>query len=344
MPGAAQRGASANFAASVGAAQDGRTMVKQGSFFQRLKERFGSGSGVRVDSTGSSGASGGSGPAAAGKPAGKVATSTSVPPPAARPTPVQRVEPERALRDLASEPNVDVRSSRKMSDREEAMAALGTHFQELTSLLRGSQARVDDQLSQIVAATGALVQLPTLGQQQLDTLRALSSQMERQNVLGEQLASTMARLPNLLENVETALARAAATDERTSETVREFQATMDRIHSAMGQMVQHGEQHVRTAQQLAEKRDGELKELATGIASSQRAAVGELKDAAASGMKTLERSHDEALASLRRTHEDQSNRLQHVVREHAGWNRAVLAGIGLVVLGIGALIALQLFR
>jgi hypothetical protein len=257
---------------------------------------------------------------------------------------VQRVEPERALRDLASEPNVDVRSSRKMSDREEAMTALGTHFHELTTLLRGSQARVDDQLSKIVAATGALVQLPTLGQQQLDTLRALSTQMERQNVLGEQLATTMARLPNLLENVETALARAAATDERTSETVREFQATMDRIHSAMGQMVQHGEQHVRTAQQLAEKRDGELKELATGIASSQRAAVGELKEAAATGMKTLERSHDEALASLRRTHEDQSNRLQQVVREHAGWNRAVLAGIGLVVLGIGALIALQLFQ
>lgn len=311
-------------------------MVKQGSFFQRLKERFGSGSGVRVEA--------GGGQAPAGKSAAGKATSTSVPPPAVRPTPVQRVEPERAARELASEAPAEVRSSRKMNDREEAMAALGTHFQELTTLLRGSQARVDDQLSKIVAATGALVQLPTLGQQQLDTLRALSTQMERQNVLGEQLATTMARLPNLLENVETALARAAATDERTSETVREFQATMDRIHSAMGQMVQHGEQHVRTAQQLAEKRDGELKELATGIASSQRAAVGELKDAAASGMKTLERSHDEALASLRRTHEDQSNRLQQVVREHAGWNRAVLAGIGLVVLGIGALIALQLFK
>ncbi|MFN8825120.1 MAG: hypothetical protein ACK501_09145 [Planctomycetota bacterium] len=333
-----QRGALSGFAASVGAAQDGRTMVKQGSFFQRLKDRFGSGSGVRVEA----GGNGGTTPA--GKALGKPATTTSVPPPNLRPTAVQRVEPERAGREVASEAPVDARSTRKMSDREEAMTALGTHFHELTTLLRGSQARVDDQLSKIVAATGALVQLPTLGQQQLDTLRALSTQMERQNVLGEQLATTMARLPNLLENVENALARAAATDERTSETVREFQATMDRIHSAMGQMVQHGEQHVRTAQQLAEKRDGELKDLATGIASSQRAAVGELKEAAATGMKTLERSHDEALASLRRTHEDQSNRLQQVVREHAGWNRAVLAGIGLVVLGIGALIALQLFQ
>lgn len=305
-------------------------MVKQGSFFQRLKERFGSGS-VKVES-GSGAPRPGNG--AAGDKAG-----------AGKP-PLARVEPVRApLREVAPEgPPLDTRSSRKLSDREEAMLALGSHFQELTTLLRGSQARVDDQLGKLVAATGALTQLPTLGQQQLDALRALSAQMERQNSLGEQMASTITRLPTLLENVETALARAAATDERTAATVRDFQSTMDRIHQAMGQMVTHGEQHVRTAQQLAEKRDGELKELASGIADSQRAAVGELKQAAATGMQTLERSHDEALASLRHTHEDQANRLQQVVRDHASWNRAVLAGIGLVVLGIGALIALQLFR
>jgi hypothetical protein len=33
-----------------------------------------------------------------------------------------------------------------------------------------------------------------------------------------------------------------------------------------------------------------------------------------------------------------------VVQEHAGWNRAVLAGVGLVLLGIGALVVLQLVR
>ena len=304
-------------------------MVKQGSFFQRLKERFGSGS-VKVES---------------GSGAPRPGNGASDKPGAGKP-PMARVEPVRApLREVAPEgAPLDARSSRKMSDREEAMLALGSHFQELTTLLRGSQARVDDQLGKLVAATGALTQLPTLGQQQLDTLRALSAQMERQNSLGEQMASTITRLPTLLENVETALARAAATDERTAATVRDFQSTMDRIHLAMGQMVEHGEQHVRTAQQLAEKRDGELKELASGIADTQRAAVGELKQAAASGMQTLGRSHDEALASLRRTHEDQANRLQQVVRDHASWNRAVLAGIGLVVLGIGALIALQLFR
>jgi hypothetical protein len=303
-------------------------MVKQGSFFQRLKDRWGSGSGVRVDARGSSLAKGRSGDLRNGN-----GGNGDVRPGDRASAPVQRVEPERAVaRELPPEP-IEPRSTRKMSDREEAMLALGSHFQELTALLRGSQARVDDQLGKLVGATTALTQLPALGQQQLDTLRALSVQMERQNSLGEQLAGTMTKLPSLLTNVESALARAAATDERTAATVREFQSTMDRIHGAMGQMVQQGEQHVRTAQGLAERRDEELKNLATGIEQSQHRAAAE-----------LQRTTDAGLQTLRQSHEDQSNRLQRIVQEHAGWNRAVLVGIGVVVLGIGGLIALQLFR
>jgi len=317
-------------------------MVKQGSFFQRLKDRFGSGSGVRVE-----GKSATSPQASASRPLPGAARPTTNPstntahgtgPSAApKPVPIPRVEPERMpppLRDLATDfAAAEARTTRKLSDREEAMLALGTHFQELNALLRGSQARTDDQLNQIVAATGALTALPALGQQQLETLRALSTQMERQNSLGEQLATTMTKLPNLMQSVEAALARAAATDERTAATVREFQSTMDRIHLAMGQMVQHGEQHVQTAQQLANKRDDELKNLAVGIEQAQQRAVDELA-----------RSNEASLQSLRRTHEDQSNRLQRVVQEHAGWNRAVLVGIGVLVLGIGALIVLQIVK
>lgn len=277
-------------------------MVKQGSFFQRLKERWGSGSGVRVDRR-----------AAAGDA-----------------VPAQRVD---AGVVRAGEAPVETRSTRKLSDREEAMLALGTHFQELTALLRGSQARVDEQLGKLVGAATTLTQLPALSQQQLEALRALSAQVERQNALGEQLASTMTRLPDLLQNVESALARAAATDERTAATVRDFQSTMDRIHAAMGQMVQHSEQQARSTHQLAERRDQELKNLAEGVQLAQQRAAHELQRAA-----------EESLQTLRRTHEDQSNRLQRVVQEHAGWNRAVLVGIGLVVLGIGAVIALLLFR
>ena len=70
----------------------------------------------------------------------------------------------------------DVRSSRKMSDREEAMLTVGHHFQELATLMRGSQAANDEKLQKIVEATGAI---PALGQQQLAALKSLSQQMEK---------------------------------------------------------------------------------------------------------------------------------------------------------------------
>jgi hypothetical protein len=331
-------------------------MVKQGSFFQRLKERWGSGSGVRVDTRGGldprtaagfgsppkpkpvekPAATGGNGAGAQStqKPAEKPVV---VPPPQPTPPPVQRVEAERQPangRELATEfAPADVRSTRKLSEREEALLAVGTHFQELTTLLRGSQTRMDDQLTKLVMAASSLTTLPALSQQQLEILQKLSTHMERQNALGEQLATTMTVLPSLLKNVEGALARAAATDERTASTVREFQATMDRIHGSMSKMVEHSDTQAKAAQQLAARRDDALQEITKGIEGSQQRAV-----------KELQRTTDESLQALRRTSEDQSNRLQKVVMENATWSRAMLVGIGLVVVGLGALIVLQLVK
>jgi hypothetical protein len=222
---------------------------------------------------------------------------------------------------------VEQRSTRKLTEREEALLAVGGHFQELTAMLRGSQARVDDQLARLVASTSALPQLPTLSQQHLEALRTLAAQMERQNVLGEQLAHAMARLPGMLESVEHALARAAAADERTSAVVRDFQGTLDRVQDAMGRMVAHGEQHVLAAQGLVARRDQEFKDLTEGIQVTQLRAADELHRAAAEGMQ-----------SLRQSHEDQSNRLQRIVQEAAAGNRAVLFGLAmLAILTIGVL-------
>jgi methyl-accepting chemotaxis protein len=290
-------------------------MVNKGSFFQRLKERWGSGSGVKVDAR----------TAVRGQGNGPLRGAESV----------QRVEPVRepnGARELAGTfAAAEAKSTRKLSDREEALLALGTHFQELSTLLRGSHARMDDQLAKLGTAADVLARLPSLSNQQLDLMRAMSGQLERQNALGEQVAKTLGSLPTLLQSVEGALARAAATDERTAATVREFQATMDRIHTSMGQMVEHSSQQAKAAQQLADRRDDAMLDIKNGIEQSNRSAVHE-----------LQRANEDSLESLRRTHEDQSNRLQRVVQEHAGWNKAVLVGIGLVVLGIGALIVLQL--
>ena len=270
-------------------------MVKQGSFLQRLRERMRGP--VRIDATGDG---------AADAP--------------------QMVAAERVAAGGFDGP-VEQRSTRKLTEREEALLAVGGHFQELTAMLRGSQARVDDQLARLVASTSALPQLPTLSQQHLEALRTLAAQMERQNVLGEQLAHAMAWLPGMLESVEHALARAAAADERTSAVVRDFQGTLDRVQDAMGRMVAHGEQHVLAAQGLVARRDQEFKDLTEGIQVTQLRAADELHRAAAEGMN-----------SLRQSHEDQSNRLQRIVQESAAGNRAVLFGLAmLAILTIGVL-------
>lgn len=270
-------------------------MVKQGSFFQRLRERMRGP--VHVDEAGGD------------------------PVDAPQMVATERVGAE------GYDGAVESRTTRKLSEREEALLAVGGHFQELTSMLRGSQARVDDQLARLVSSTSALPQLPALSQQHLEALRTLSAQMERQNVLGEQLAHAMSRLPGMLESVEHALARAAAADERTSAVVRDFQGTLDRVQEAMGRMVAHGEQHVLAAQGLVARRDQEFRDLTEGIQLTQLRAADELHRAAADGMQ-----------ALRQSHEDQSNRLQRIVQESAAGNRAVLFGLALLaILTIGVL-------
>ena len=310
-------------------------MVKQASFFQRLKERWGSSSRVRVDRglssapvTGGSRPNGGSsngGSPNGGSPNGG-SRPAAAPRPSPAPAPAPAVERVPVGRELAEGPPAERRSSRKLSEREEAMLALNSQFQELTALLRGSSDRVDDKLGKLVTATGALSALPAINEQQLAALKSISVHMEKQNALGEQMAASVTKLPAMLESVEKALARAAATDERTAATVREFHTTMDRIHSAMNQQVA-------ATQQLVERKDNAMLDIAKGIETSQENALGKLRE-----------TTDESLKSLRRTHEDQSNRLHKVVEQNATWNRAVLIGLGLAVLGIGALIVLQLVK
>jgi phosphoribosylaminoimidazole-succinocarboxamide synthase len=57
-------------------------------------------------------------------------------------------------------------------------------------------------------------QLPPLSTEQLTLLRAMETQLVRQNELGQQIAGTLQVLPPLLQNVEAALQRAAQSDER----------------------------------------------------------------------------------------------------------------------------------
>src|SRR5262245_45954295 len=298
-------------------------MVKKGSIFSRLAERWRHGSGVKVeDARDASRVEERLGEQRPGERSGEQARAS-----------VSRLE-SRSGRDLpaAGSPG-ELRSTRKLSEREDAMVVLGSHFQELSALLRGVHSRMDGQLGRLVETSTSLQQLPALSNQQLDVLRGMAVQLEKQNILGEQMARTLHGLPQLLQGVETALQRAQQSDERTSATMREFQSTMDRIHASMGRMVDSSEQQARATQSLVSQREESLQQIASGLEQAQRDAVQELRSAADDGMQTL-----------RRSHEDQSNRLQRVVQEHAGWNKAVLAVLGILALGMIASIAMLVVK
>ena len=282
-------------------------MVKKSSIFARLKERWRSGSGMRVE------------PMRRG---GEEVRA-----------PVNRVPNGNGGRELQAGSPGELRSSRKLSEREEASVALSQHFQDIGALLRGVQSRMDKNHDRLDVVADSLGKLPAVSQQQLAMLQQMASHVERQNAVGENLARTLTGLPDLLKNVEQALQRAASTDERTASTVREFQANMERIQTQMGKMVEHSAESAAATRNLAERREQSWTELATNLTEGQQKAVAE-----------LQKANTEGLASLRRSNEDQSTRLHKVVEEHAGWNRAVLAVLGIVLLGMVSILVVLLVR
>lgn len=278
-------------------------MVKKSSIFTRIADRFRTG-GVTVDGE----------HAVDADPANAT---------------VERIEGEV---DVPSS-RVETKPARKLSDREEALVALGAHFQELTALLRSSGARTDERLVQLVERTAHLEPLPGMTQQQVEALRGLSLQMERQNMLGEQIARSLQALPDMLSSVQQALRRAAQTNEQTSATMIEFQGAMDRVQSSVARMAESSEQQAKASQSLAEQR-----------AESMRAISEEMEAAHEQSVRILRTAAEDNLDSLRQSNEDQSNRLVRLVQEHATWNHAMLFVLGVLALGMVALLVVQLVR
>ena len=109
-------------------------------------------------------------------------------------------------------------SSRKLSERQEALMALGEGFKELSNMMRGVQVRLEDQ-------DGRMAEVADNTRGQLEVLKGLTGNLEV--------------LPDTMRELKKALERTAATDERTSRTLTEFQHHMDKIQGSMDQMVEH---------------------------------------------------------------------------------------------------------
>ena len=115
---------------------------------------------------------------------------------------------------------------------------------------------------------------------------------------------------------------------------------MDRIHSSMDKMVEAQRRRSRSGQGARREARGgrwlEMKGMADSVSESSQ-------QEAASSRAASAPTTDESLQSLRRTHEDQSNRLQRVVQENAtaGTARCSSASASSCSV-IGAMIVLQL--
>ena len=58
----------------------------------------------------------------------------------------------------------------------------------------------------------------------------------------------------------------------------------------------------------------------------------------------LKSATSEGLTALRQSHEDQATRLQKVVEDTGKWNQAVIVLLGLVAVGLGAVLVVLLTR
>lgn len=289
-------------------------MVKKTSLFQKLKGRFTSGS-VRVEEPrtvvrGSRAAA----PAGASRTASRV----SVPEPKPAAEPAARIEPM-----AVGEPLADARSSRKLSSREEAALTLGEGFKELCSLMRGVQVRIDAQGDK--------------NSGQIAALQKLASQLEKQGQNHELMVRSLATLPDMMKQVQTALERTAQADERTASTLGEFRSTMERVQGSMTQMVEQSRKSADAAGKLAEEQKSGTERLAKVL--EERSKDGETMR---SVVQRIEKNSTDHMTALRLAQQDQSTRMHKLVAQSSTWNKAILAVLVLTFLALAGVFFVML--
>lgn len=198
------------------------------------------------------------------------------------------------------EPVVSPASSKKLSAQQEAVVALNEGFREMSTLLRGMQARIDSHGDNVG-------QLPALGQAQVDLMRSMVERLDQQNVNAKTLSDRLGDMPQMVQGLQKTLAQVAATDERTASTLDEFKDNMARIQSAMGDMVDQ-----------------------TG---KQAAAASKLAD----GSSANEQRHASVMQSLERAQKAQASKIDELV---SGSQRSSMLTVGLQAIAVVALVAI----
>lgn len=203
------------------------------------------------------------------------------------------------------------RSRRKMSDTEDAAIKMTSSFREFAGLLRGVQVRMKDQTGRMDSMDENLSKLPVTADAQLEVMRGLVGQIEKQNAIQTTMIETFSSLPAVMKGVQESLAKTAQIEGRTAQTLDEFRGTMDRIHGSMGQMVD--------------------------ASKSQADAATALTESNKESFHNIEASTKQGLENLRLDQEDQATRMTRLVDENSKWSRGILV---LMVMSLAALVSI----
>lgn len=291
-------------------------MVKKTTLLQRMKRRLWSGSTVRLDS------------ASAGVATGLTDAASEVIGP--------RLEHGPDGDDRSAVPDPSPRPRRKLSAREEAAAAMGEGFRELSSLVRGVQTRVEDQGQRHAGVADQVEALPALSRSQLEVLHKMAVHFERQNAVSERLQQRLEVLPELLGGVHEALAVATATDQKTARTLGEFRLTMERIEGSMEKMVDSSKAQTDAAASLVRARTeaderivSELQHNRESLELEQRAGVARLETATA-----------ERLNSMQFHQAEHAERLSKMMVHNGRWTQALVVLLCLTFFALAGILTI----
>jgi hypothetical protein len=287
-------------------------VVKKSSFLEKLRHRWKTGAGVQVS-----------------KPVGRDKV----------PEPVQaRIDGRIDRRGGVAAP-VEAASSRKLSAREEAVSAITEGFADLSSLVRGVQARVEDSGARTGEIAGDVKVLPALARAQLETLQRLAAHLQRQGEVNEQLLVSLGGLPDLLSGVQAALDRVADADHRTAQTLEDFRTTMDRIEGAMEQMVDSARAQADATTALSRDHRAEQEEIVAAIRQGREEDVQTLVQTQREGVERIESATSQRLEVLRKMQEEHAAHIGKLVTANGKWTQVVVVLLALTFFAIAGILA-----
>lgn len=140
--------------------------------------------------------------------------------------------------------------------REEAVQAITDGFRDLSHLLNGIRDHMKEQNERSGQLGQRFSDLPAMAKAQVDFMAKVSQQLVEQKAKTSELLSKLGGLPDVLQGIHKTLERHTAVEERTEKNLKDFRATMDRIHSSIGLLSKESQKAVKDATASFERSHG----------------------------------------------------------------------------------------